>query len=564
MRTPTARRISAVSAALLLVAVSVVSAPPAAGADPPGTTVERTVVSGAQVHGANGLAIDHAGRLIVASVFGHELVALDATTGHVLERIGPYLGALDVGGPDDVAVGPDGSICWTDTMGGLVNCLRQDGSVVTSPFIDSVNPITFSDGGRLFVGQAFGGDGLYELDPVTLAPTLLWDGGGSMPWPEQLNGFDVGPDGMLYAPQPFSGTIVRFDVTSPPPLTPEVVWGGAPVGAVDFDPFGVLHAALPITGEVVRIDLGSGATTTVAQLDPNLDNMTFDAAGHLYVSNSHDGRVVRLLPGGQTRDLVPGGMILPGGIAAVRGGAGGGDRLLVADTWSLKTYDGRSGRLLGTEANSHIGESIVPPASVAVDGQNVIVTTWLLGSIVQVWDPVEHHEVAAWYDFNVPMNAIRFGDDLVVAELGSGSVVRETPDGVRSTIAVLAYPLGLAASGDDLWVGDWATGIVWQIVDDGMDVLVPVATGLSGPEGLAVDADGSLLVVEAAAGRLTRILPDGTLDMVADDLPVGAPAPDGLFPSWVFNGVAVGPSGTIYVTGDDPSVILSFTDVPMD
>ena len=74
-----------------------------------------------------------------------------------------------------------------------------------------------------------------------------------------------------------------------------------------------------------------------------------------------------------------------------------------------------------------------------------------------------------------------------------------------------------------------------------------VATGLSAPEGMAVDLDGNLLVVETGAGRLTRIdLATGKLSTVADGLAV-IQAPAGAVPTWSFNGVAVGPSGAIYV-----------------
>jgi hypothetical protein len=38
-------------------------------------------------------------------------------------------------------------------------------------------------------------------------------------------------------------------------------------------------------------------------------------------------------------------------------------------------------------------------------------------------------------------------------------------------------------------------------------------------------------------------------------LEVGAPGPEGYPPTWIFNGVAVGPSGAIYITGDVTNVL---------
>lgn len=61
-----------------------------------------------------------------------------------------------------------------------------------------------------------------------------------------------------------------------------------------------------------------------------------------------------------------------------------------------------------------------------------------------------------------------------------------------------------------------------------------VAEGLRFPEGPIAMPDGSVILVEIAAGQLTRILPDGSKEVVAR--PGGGP-----------NGAAVGPDGKIYV-----------------
>ena len=60
-----------------------------------------------------------------------------------------------------------------------------------------------------------------------------------------------------------------------------------------------------------------------------------------------------------------------------------------------------------------------------------------------------------------------------------------------------------------------------------------VATGLRFPEGPVAMADGSVILVEIAAGRITRVLPDGSKETVAE--PGGGP-----------NGLAIGPDGKLY------------------
>jgi gluconolactonase len=61
-----------------------------------------------------------------------------------------------------------------------------------------------------------------------------------------------------------------------------------------------------------------------------------------------------------------------------------------------------------------------------------------------------------------------------------------------------------------------------------------VATGLEFPEGPAFDRDGNLYVTEIQGGRISRIAPDGTVELFADT--GGGP-----------NGAAFGPDGALYV-----------------
>lgn len=66
-----------------------------------------------------------------------------------------------------------------------------------------------------------------------------------------------------------------------------------------------------------------------------------------------------------------------------------------------------------------------------------------------------------------------------------------------------------------------------------MNQLTTIATGLRFPEGPVAMPDGSIILVEIAAGRITRILPDGGKQIVAE--PGGGP-----------NGLAIGPDGKLY------------------
>ncbi len=67
-----------------------------------------------------------------------------------------------------------------------------------------------------------------------------------------------------------------------------------------------------------------------------------------------------------------------------------------------------------------------------------------------------------------------------------------------------------------------------------MSEIVEVASGLLFPEGPIWMPDGSVILVEIKRGTLSRVLPDGTVEVVAET--GGGP-----------NGAAIGPDGAVYV-----------------
>src|SRR5271154_294570 len=79
-----------------------------------------------------------------------------------------------------------------------------------------------------------------------------------------------------------------------------------------------------------------------------------------------------------------------------------------------------------------------------------------------------------------------------------------------------------------------------------------VTDGLRYPEGPVAMADGSVVLTEIEAGRVSRVTPDGKISVVADT--GGGP-----------NGLAIGPNGALYVTNDGGSFqfqVVSGVNVP--
>ncbi|MBW4696812.1 MAG: SMP-30/gluconolactonase/LRE family protein [Aphanocapsa lilacina HA4352-LM1] len=515
-------------------------------------TAASVLVRGGPLHGANGLAFDSKDQLHIASLRGREVVRAGSRTGAILERFGPAQG---VEGPDDITFGPDGSLYWTSILTGEVGRLSPEGTKSTVAVLPSgVNPLTFSADGRLFVGLSFFGDALYELDPDGEVPPRLIASNFGGP-----NGFDFGPDGFLYSPIMFKGQVARIDVDTGA-ITPVAEGFGFPVAA-KFDAQGRLYVVDLATGEVVRVDPQSGQKQVIALLPPGLDNLAFDSEDRLFVSSAVDGFVVEVLADGKIRRVIEGGLIAPGGVAVVPR-PDGGESVFVADWTALREFGNLKGRQLSVE-RSLIGVSALSsPFTVAPDGDNLLLSSWF-GNTVQIWDPAAK-TITGSYSFDAPLNAIRFQGDLVVAEFGSGKVVRakaSNPDQRETLADNLGEPAGLAATTSDLWVSDRAAGSVLKIVADGQPLNPPltVASGLEAPEGLAVEPDGKLLVVESGAGRLSRLDPKtGKATTLINNLSIGLEGIPGTPPTYVFNGVALDKRGSVYVTGDKTNVLYQF------
>ncbi|NIS62555.1 MAG: hypothetical protein GTO13_18180 [Proteobacteria bacterium] len=537
----------------------------------------KVLVRGAAIHATNGLRFDSNDRLYIACIMGREIVVMDTETGEIIDRLGTDVG---VESPSDLVFGPEGTpyegyLYFTSLLTGEVRRLSPDG--VKTQYVGlGTSPITFShDGSRLFVALDFMGDALYELDPnLKKKPRLIAEGLG---W---FQAMDFGPDGYLYGPIWTQGKVVRIDIdsckNSSSPYTDcdiETVTDGLGVpAAVKFDSKGRLYVNDTLRGEVLRVDTETGDKKVIATLEPGLDNLAFDSKDQLFVSSFTDGFIIQVFsenddcddePCRETRIVSRGGMISPLGVAVLPSPRG--ESVFVGDFQSLREYDGRTGNLMSIERNLLIpGIGITTPSTVAADGENLILSTWF-GSAVQVWNPQTRVVVEEYFDFYLPQNAIRFQGDLVVAELlmplGQSKVVRRIEGtGEHVTLASGLYvPAGLAATEDDLWVSDWATGIVWQIVIDREISMIPVAMGLSSPEGLAVDLDGNLLVIESGAKQLSRInLETGVITVLVEGLEINAEGPPNYPPNWGFNGVAVGPSGYIYITGNVTNVLYRF------
>ncbi|MBZ5625514.1 MAG: hypothetical protein LAQ69_43485, partial [Acidobacteriia bacterium] len=417
---------AAVAAAACFLATRAVPA-----ASPPAPLAAKVLVKGSPLHGTNGLAFDKQDRLYIASLWGNEIVVMDPISGKILQRIGADKGVIS---PDDLTFGPDGSLYWTSMLGAHVGRLAPDGSVQTQPVAAGPNPITVSADGRVFVGLCFLGDGLFELDPtLTRPPTAITKD------PGMLNGFDIGPDGLLYAPVYFEGRVIRANLKSSPVHYETIATGLAVPSAVKFDSRGLLYGLSQLSGELWVLDPATGRKATITRLPPGIDNLAFDSRDRPFVSHSSDGTIWDIILG-MARTVSPGGMILPGGVAVIP--RSGGESIFVADAWTLREFDGQTGKALSAQYSSFaVPDGITQPFTASADGGNLVISSWV-GSNVQVWNPDTRQVVENYPGLAAPIDAVRFQGAVVASELGTHSVIRLTPAGRTTLTDALFVPSG--------------------------------------------------------------------------------------------------------------------------
>ena len=506
----------------------------------------RTIGESASFRGINGILFGPGGDLYLTSVVTPAVARVDPESGEILDNWGLDDGAQS---PDDLAFGPDGSVYWTDISHGDVSMRTPAGEnrVIASPGV-GVNPITFSDDGRLFVSQCFMDTNLFELDPAgEQEPRLIRDdlGPGC-----GLNGMDWGSvDGRLYGPRWFRGEVVSVDVDSGEIET--VASGFGVPAAVKFNSEGVLHVLDSLRGEVMRIG-EDGSKEVVARVQPGLDNFAFDTDDRLFISSFADGFIVEALSPEENRVVLEGGLNMPGGLALI--GSGDAARLVVADFFALRRLDPETGDVTGVVRDvigfSEIGTSMSVHAT---DEGQLVLSSWF-DNAVRLWDPATDSLVQIFGELAAPIDAIQFEGNIVVSQWGAGNVISFSPDNPeeRRVLAEgLSGPAGLSVANGVLYVADNLAGALLRIGDSGAE---PVAEGLDQPEGLAA-ANGSIYVVEAGAGRVVEIDPaSGESTTVTEGLELQVP-PSGAFPNtMLFNGIATD-GETAWVAGDAANTV---------
>ena len=179
-------------------------------------------------------------------------------------------------------------------------------------------------------------------------------------------------------------------------------------------------------------------------------------------------------------------------------------------------------------------------------GPDLLLTSWLDNS-VKVLNPTSGEITLSLTGLNIPVSAVKFGDQYAVTLHGDNTLSLFNDDG--SLVSVLSDDFGapthVITEDDRLLVSDRVRGEIVSIDEAGKKTVL--LDGLDSPEGIAVSGS-TLYIYEGDTGEIKRHDASGT-EVIAT-LNSGSPAATPVQPpSMVFNGLTVY-EGALFATDE--------------
>lgn len=517
----------------------------------------ETIVPGSPMHGVHGLAFGPDGALYACSLTGHSIYRIDVKTSAVSTFVGPSRGTCD-----DLAFAPDGTLAWTAGSFESVFARAPNSKIQTlAEGMSGLNSINYTKDGRLFATRIFRADGLYEIDitgqtpPRVVAEKL----GG-------LNGFEIAADNTLYGPLFLKGKLVKINIETG--AVTDFASGFMQPSGVNLDSKGRVVAVDYISGEVMCFSIDGTTRQLLATVPPAADNLAIAKNDFIYVSSTPFNGITEINPDtGATRRVTWGNISAPGTVSSIE--RDGREQLIVADSWGPRIVDPANGQVTPIPR----GPGVLGASGMAVIGEAYVLSNiWPFGT-VQIVARDSGKLIANLPGFGAPYDIRPVPDGFIVADFSADRLIHVANDAehTRSQAAWgLEGPVGLADAGNGVFYvteygkkdkrGQYTNGDVSR-VELATNTRTIVARKLKRPEGIALTADGRLIVAEVGAKRLVALDPKGKskMEVLAENLSIGLDVGDQVPAPFLPTGVMVAKDGAIYVTGDIDNTLYRIT-----
>ena len=355
-----------------------------------------------------------------------------------------------------------------------------------------------------------------------------------------------------------------------------------------------------VAGNGIRGSSGDGGAATGAQLlTPR--NVVVDAAGNLYFSEFEGHRVRKVTPDGKISTVAGTGVAgfrgdggqavnaqfaFPAGLAVDRLGA-----LYVADSQNNRVRKILAGGVISTVVGGSPITAIWTPVAVAVD----------VAGTLYVADPGflrSYTAAGAWTnllwgganDLAVDLNGVLYiSVGVHVRRMASGQIqtvagdgyLHAIGDGGLATDALLFQPSAIALnSAGSLYIADTGTQRVRQVLPTGViqtlagtgvpgpaaDNVVASTATFESPAGVALDAAGDILIADTGNYRIREVGADGRIHNLVGTAAGGVGA-EGLPPAQTqlnaTRGVCTGRGGTLFVVDTGNNRVLQAAPQPL-
>ncbi len=497
-----------------------------AGNGKAGFSGDGTPAAGAQLNSPAGVAVDASGNLFIADP-GNQRIR-KVSPGGIISTVtgngtpayfgdgGPAAGGLlrnplgvAVDGSGNLLIADSGNYCIrkvssngiiTTVAGNGTRGYSGDSSRATNAQLSFPTAMTVDASGSLFIADN-GNNRFRKVSPAGIITTVAgngtsgYSGDGGPATSAQLagpSGMKVDATGNLFIADILNHRIRKI---SPNGIIATVAGNGTPGYSGDVGP------------------------ATSAQLTfPS--GVAFDASGNLFIADTGNSRIRKILPNGIIFTVAGGGT----------SGLGDGGPATIAQLdhpYSL-AFDGSGNLFIADSGNARI-RKIAPNGTI----------TTVAGGGTGLGDG----GAATSAQLNNPIAlALDASGNLFIVEYDSFRVRRVSPNGIITTFA--------------------GNGTLGYSGDGGPATSAP----LNGPAGVAVDSSGKVFIADTANNAIRAISPSGTITTVAGNGIQGYSGDGGLATGaqlYIPYGVAVDASGKVFIADTSNNAIRVLTPVTM-